>query len=142
VGTRTRGRRGRQPRGLRRLLISDVPLFALLLAAIAGAALLLTEPFENYLDGRARVALLEEQAAALEAQNLQLEQRIEDLDDPLNIELLAREQQGLIRPGEVPYVLIPPEADRPRIVDAPAPAQVDEDDLLTRLLAVLRRVFG
>jgi cell division protein FtsB len=142
VSTRTGGRRAGRPRGLRRLLTSDVPLFALLLAAIAGAALLLTEPFENYLDGRARVALLEQQAAALEAQNLQLEQRLEDLEDPLNIELLAREQQGLIRPGEVPYVLIPPEPDRPRIVDAPAPIQVEEDDLLTRLLAVLRRWTG
>jgi cell division protein FtsB len=116
-------------------------LGALLVGATVLAVWVAAAPFETYVSSRERVAVLEQQAAALEAENARLEQRLDDLDDPLNIELLAREQQGLVRPGEVPYVLAPPEPDRPRIVEAaPAPAEV-EQDVLVRILELLRRLF-
>jgi cell division protein FtsB len=114
-----------------------VLLGILLLGAIALGVLLLAPPFEDYVAARGRVALLEQQAIALENENLRLERRLEDLDDPVIIELLARSQQGLVRPGEVPYVLIPPEVDAPRIVDAPPVADVEED-VLDRILGWIR----
>jgi cell division protein FtsB len=139
VDTATRKRRARRP--VRRLLGADMTLGALLIGAIVLAVWVAAAPFETYVSSRERVAVLEQQAAALEAENARLEQRVIDLDDPLNIELLAREQQGLVREGEVPYVLAPPELDRPRIVEAePAPAQA-EQDVLVRILEVLRRLF-
>jgi cell division protein FtsB len=115
----------------------DVMLGLLLLGAIALGVLVLAPPFEEYLAERERVALLEQQALALENENLRLERRVTDLDDPVTIELLARSQQGLVRPGEVPYVLAVPEVDVPRIVEA-SPVPEVEADLLDRILAWLR----
>ena len=134
---RTRRRRG----VLRRILGGDLLLGLLLLGSIAFGVLLLAQPFEDYVDTRQRVALLEQQALALETENLRLERRIEDLDDPMTVELLARSQQGLVRPGEVPYVLIAPEVEAPRIRDAPEEA-VAEEDVLDRILAWLRTRLG
>jgi cell division protein FtsB len=126
---------------VRRLLGGDLPLVGLLIGAIVLGVLLLVPPFESYVVARQRVALLEQQAALLAAGNQELEGRLADLEDPLIIELLAREQQGFIRPGEVPYVLVPPETERPRIVEAPVDLRTDED-LLDRLLAWLRGRVG
>ena len=136
-----RGRTSRRTRRPRRTRPVDVLLGVLLLGAMALGAMLLVQPFEDYLAQRQRVAVLEQQALALETENLRLERRVEDLDDPVTIELLAREQQGLVREGEVPYVLTPPEVDAPRILDAPEPQRVEED-LLDRILAWIRTFTG
>jgi cell division protein FtsB len=101
--------------GVRRLTRGDRPLLVALAGALALAVVLLSGPAQSYLDGRARVDTLAVKAAALEAENERLGQRAADLEDPGTIELLAREQQGFIRPGEVPYTLVPPEVDRPQI---------------------------
>ncbi len=122
--------------------LADLALGAALVVALLFGATTIAEPLANRREADARVALLEEQRAALAAENARLEQRAEDLEDPLTIELLAREQQGLVRPGEVPYVLIPPESDRPLIVEPPLPVTEAPDGLLDRLLALVRRWTG
>jgi cell division protein FtsB len=132
MGTRERQRRGSAV---------DLLLGGLLLGAIGLGVVLLAPPFEKYVMARQRVSLLEQQALALDTENQRLERRLADLDDPVTIELLARSQQGLVRPGEVPYVLIAPEVDAPRILDAPQQV-VAEEDLLDRLLAWLRARIG
>lgn len=134
----SRGATGR--RGRRRSPV-DLALGVLLLAALGAGAVVLAPPLEGFLAARQRVALLEQQAVALTGENARLERRIDDLDDPLTIELLARRQQGLVRPGEVPYVLLPPEVDAPRIVDAPEPVPA-EATLIDRVLAWLRGFSG
>jgi len=136
MGART-GRRGR----VRRILGGDLLLGILLLGAIGLGVVLLMPPFENYVIGRQRVAVLEQKALALEAENLRLERRIADLDDPVTIELLARSQQGLVRPGEVPYVLIAPEVDAPRILAVPEES-IAEEDILDRILIWIRTRLG
>jgi len=135
---RTSRRRASRPR---RGSAVDLLLGGLLLGALAFGAMMLIDPLEGYLVQRQRVAVLEQQALALEGENLRLERRIEDLDDPVTVELLARAQQGLVRPGEVPYVLTPPPVDAPRILDAPA-VQVVEQDLLDRIVAWIRARTG
>ena len=40
--------------------------------------------------------------------NKKLQRRIERLQDPDFVEQLAREQTGLVRPGEIPYLVMPP----------------------------------
>jgi cell division protein FtsB len=134
-------RRSRSRRPVRRLLGADLTLGVLLVGATVLGVWVAAAPFETYVSSRERVAVLEQQAVALEVENARLEQRITDLDDPLTLELLAREQQGLVRPGEVPYVLTPPETDRPRIVDTAPAAAGTEQDVLGRLLELLRRLF-
>ena len=125
-------------RAARRRAPADLLLGVLLLATLALGVLVLAPPFEDYRAARQRVALLEQQAAALEVENERLASRVEDLDDPVTLELLARQQQGLVRPGDVPYVLTPPEVDAPRIVDVQPVPQVAEDDVLDRILAWIR----
>jgi cell division protein FtsB len=140
MGARRGGTR-REQRRARRTSPVDVLLGVLLLGAVGLGVLLLAPPFEGYLAARQRVAGLEQQAIALENENLRLERRLADLDDPVTIELLARSQQGLVRPGEVPYVLTPPDVDAPRILDVVEGEDV-EDDLLDRLLAWIRAITG
>lgn len=111
-------------RGIKRAVRGDRPLILALLGAVVLSVLMLSGPAQRYLDTRERVDGLAGKADALESANADLEQRQRDLEDPNTIELRAREQQGFIRPGEVPYTLIPPEVDRPRITaprDQPAP---------------------
>ena len=117
---------------------ADLVLGMLLVTTLALGLLVLVPPFEDFRAAQQRVELLEQQAVALEGENERLEARIEDLDDPVTLELLAREQQGLVRSGDVPYVLTAPEVDAPRILDVPPPPQAAEDDVIDRVLAWIR----
>lgn len=47
---------------------------------------------------------IEQQLQELQQRNDELEQEKAKLQDPKNIENVAREQLGLVKPGEVPYV--------------------------------------
>jgi cell division protein FtsB len=108
----------------RAALSGNKPYVVVLLGVLTLGVVLLSGPAQSYLDHRARVEVLELKAEVLEAENERLASRAEALQDDETIELLAREQQGFIRPGEVPYALVPPEVDRPRITeprDGPAP---------------------
>ncbi|MEX2550488.1 MAG: septum formation initiator family protein [Nitriliruptoraceae bacterium] len=112
--------------GLRRAIRGDRPLILALLGVVALGVVIVSSPLQSYLDGRARVAHLSAQADALDEANAELTQRTEDLERDTTIELLAREQLGLVRPGEVAYALSPPEVDRPRITPSrqtPAPEE-------------------
>lgn len=104
----------------------DKPMIVALLVVIALGITMVSGPMQRYLDSSARVDDLEIKAAALEAENEQLRQRKEDLTDEEYVELLAREQQGLVRPGEVPYTLVPPQVDRPRIASRPRVGQTPQ----------------
>jgi cell division protein FtsB len=85
-------------------LAGGVLLFLLLLLGAAGA-----RSARDLAAARAREALLEERIAATEARVAELRRRIARLrDDPVTLERLAREDLGLVRPGDVVLVL-PPE---------------------------------
>jgi cell division protein FtsB len=128
-------RAGRAIRGDRPLLVGLVGLLAI-------SGLVLAAPAQSYLDGRARVQTLEMKADALDEANADLEQRAADLQDPLNLELMARETQGFIAPGEVPYSLVPPEVDRPRITQPRDTASVEAEIWYERAWAEIRGWFG
>lgn len=102
----------------------DRPYLAALLVLLVTSTIMLSGPLQNHLDARERVEHLEEKLAVLEAENERLGARRDDLHDPETIELMAREELGLIRPGEVAYAVVPPELDRPRI----APPRDPEPD--------------
>lgn len=104
----------------------DRPLVLGLLAVIALGAGMLVGPLQSYLDARERVEVLELQDQVLSEEVTRLRQRVQDLDDPEHIELLAREQQGFIWPGEVPYRIVPPEQGRPQIAEVHPLAQPTE----------------
>lgn len=103
---------------LRRFVLGDRPYIAALVVILVLSVLMLAEPVNRHLEGRERIALLEQQRDALEVEIERLEARAADLDEPEQIELIAREQLGLVREGEVPYVVVLPETERPEIVPA------------------------
>ena len=103
------------------------PLLVVLLAAVGLSVVMLSGPFERYADGRTRVEASRSTAEALDEEIARLQARVEQLEDPENLELLAREQQGMIRPGEVAYTLVPPAIDRP-VISAPRTNEGDAAD--------------
>lgn len=96
---------------LRRAFAGDRPFLLGFLVLLVMGVTVISAPLRSYLDQRDRVELLEEQAAVLEQANAGLQQRAEDLTDPQAQELMARERFGYIFPGEVPYVVVPPQRD-------------------------------
>ena len=111
---------------VRRAMAGDRPFLLGLLVLLVLGVMVLSGPLRSYLDQRDRVDLLQRQLAVLEDANAELAQRATDLRDPAYRELLARERYGYVRPGEVPYVVVPPERDtseigEPLTVDAPEP---------------------
>lgn len=82
---------------------------------------ILSGPIDQFFAGRDRVDLLERQLAALDTENERLQERAEDLRDPAQVELHAREQQGWHEPGEVPFVIVPPDSNEPLVDEAIPP---------------------
>jgi cell division protein FtsB len=120
----------------------DKPYVVVLLGVVALGVVLLSGPAQSYLDHRARVEVLELKAEVLEAENERLSSRAEALQDDQTIELLAREQQGFIRPGEVPYALVPPEVDRPRITEPRGEPEPEPAAWYERMWGSLQSLFG
>lgn len=87
-----------------------------IVAALAFSAALLVGPAQRYFDAQARLGVLELKDEVLHAEIARLEGRIDDLHDPARIELIAREQHGFVRPGELAYTIVPPDAERQQIV--------------------------
>jgi cell division protein FtsB len=71
-------------------------------------------PLRTFLAERARIASLEQRAHELKHDNASLEQTIARLHDPAYLERLARECLGMVRPGEVSFLIVPSDrAGRP-----------------------------
>ena len=88
------------------------PVWALLLLVALAVTLAGIFPFRQILSQERAVSFTEEKLQALEEENARLEADIERLKTPIEIERLARERFGLVRPGEVGFVVdwqAPPE---------------------------------
>jgi cell division protein FtsB len=96
VGIRSRFSLGRGP---------GIVAFLLVVGLLLAMAI---EPARQLLAQRARVDAMESDLAKIERLNDQLQERIDRLKDPDYIEQQARAQSGLVHPGEIPYVVMPP----------------------------------
>lgn len=85
-----------------------------LLAIMIGVLALSVAPAQMYFEQTAELARFEQQAAALERRNEALAARAEQLRDHAFLERLARQCLGMVKPGEVAFVVVPKEG-------APAP---------------------
>lgn len=66
-------------------------------------------PFRQILAQRESVEVAVTKLDALRQENMRLEQQIQALQTPQEVERMAREQFGLVRPGEISYVAVVPE---------------------------------
>jgi len=106
----TRGKTATPPHTAHHARVRLTPRAAVLVFSVFLVAMFAIAPARAYLEQRAELRQLEQQAAALAASNDELRSRIADLNDPRTLERLARECLGMVMPGETAYVVIP--ADR------------------------------
>jgi cell division protein FtsL len=81
-------------------------VFVGLVAGILGGVF----PFRQMFAHHRQVDAAEQQLADLQTANAELEEEIAKLQSPVEIERIAREQFGLVRPGETGYVVEVPDA--------------------------------
>lgn len=84
---------------------AQVVALLLLLGLLAAMAV---GPFKQLLEQRNRISSVTAQLEELESNNAELQTTIDRLQDPDYIEQEARARAGLIRPGEIPFVVMPP----------------------------------
>ncbi|MGI8707682.1 MAG: FtsB family cell division protein [Actinomycetota bacterium] len=115
-----------------------VLLLILLILCLAGAMLI--EPTRQLLEQRQRIAGVTQDLRQLRSSNKHLDKRIERLNDPDYLEQQAREQIGLVRPGEVTYRVMPPaRTERQGLVrkKAAVPAEEQPQSWLERLASFI-----
>jgi hypothetical protein len=76
-------------------------------ACVVAALAVFVFPTRAFLDQRAATNDTQARIDALAEQNEVMEERIARLDDPEEIERLAREQYNLVLPGEEAYAVLP-----------------------------------
>jgi cell division protein FtsB len=86
----------------------------ILLAIVIGVLVLSVAPARMYFEQQAELAHFRHEAAVLERKNGALAARAAQLRDRTFLERLARQCLGMVKPGEVAFVVVPKEG-------APAP---------------------
>jgi len=83
------------------------PRATILTLIVAALLLYMVGPLRTYLGQRDRLVQLQRQTQMLQGQNARLEQEIRRLNDPAYLERLARERLGMVKPGEIGFVVVP-----------------------------------
>ena len=83
-----------------------------ILIALVGITvyLLAVFPARSYLIQRGQVKNTISQVRAVEKSNQVLQEKINSMNSPSEIETIARSQYGLVKPGEKAFVVLPPTA--------------------------------
>lgn len=102
-----------------RVLVSERTrryLFWLFILAVVVVILIWAiQPIRLWLDQREELSTKQQELTNIESSNSALEQRAEALQTPEQIELIARQNFGLIREGEEAYAVLPAAPDPLRI---------------------------
>ena len=107
---------------------------ALMILLLGAAFLTQVVPYGQIVESRRAVAAAEDQLAALEAENSQLEADVAALGTEAEIEKLAREKLGYVKPGETAYVVLdPPSVPQSEAEAAPEPEPVEEPTWVERV---------
>jgi cell division protein FtsB len=101
-------------------------ILGLLLASVVlvGVLFLFVLPGRTYLAQRRTVAAAETRVKVLSQANAQLEQQAKRLQTDAEIERIARQQYGMVKPGEVPYAILPPKQPPAPAPPPPRPKKV------------------
>jgi cell division protein FtsB len=79
----------------------------LLLLVCIGLLFAFVYPTRTFLDQRDQMNRARQQLSVLDRENAKLADDAERLQDDAEIERIARERYGLVRPGERPFVIVP-----------------------------------
>lgn len=91
----------------------------MMLAVVSiGALFVLFFPMRQLVHQRSDIASLEQRLAALRTENDRLSRDVDRLSDPKELEVLARERLGLVRPGERAYFIEPVKPKHPPVQEA------------------------
>ena len=83
------------------------PKAAILSVVLMVLLLYMMVPLRSFLEQRARLADLRQQATTLQQQQARLLNQIAELQDPDYLQRIARECLGMVRPGEIAFVIVP-----------------------------------
>jgi len=100
----TGAKRPASPKVRRRRSVLVTLLFGLLLLGFLFA---FVYPTRTYLKQRDQIQASQERLGILQRETTALERDTKRLGGDAEVERIAREQYGLVRPGETPYVLVP-----------------------------------
>ena len=81
--------------------------YGLAVLVLAGAALMFMSPVRTVIDQGNQISAAHRQIQGLNAENNQLKQEIGALQTPADIEQIARQDYGLVQPGEQAYGVVP-----------------------------------
>lgn len=101
-----------------RAVAAKVLLPALLVMALLAALVYSVFPTRTWLDQLAQITELETRLVAIEEANQALEARKVTLSTEAEIERIARQDHGLVRPGEEAYAVLPPAPEAVRLPQA------------------------
>ena len=90
---------------VRRLVSGDRPYVLAFFVLLVVLAMMIVGPLQSYTSAAERVHDLQVTQVELARTVADLEARKERLEDPEQIELLARQRLGLVKPGEIPFVV-------------------------------------
>jgi cell division protein FtsL len=91
---------------------------ALFLVVLVGLLFAFVYPTRTFLDQRHQTDKARSQLEVLQAENARLARESKRLSTDSEIERLAREKYGLVKPGERPFVILP----APSSTTAPLPS--------------------
>jgi cell division protein FtsB len=94
---------------------------ALFLVVLVGLLFAFVYPTRTFLDQRDETNKARAQLEVLQSENARLSRESNRLSTDSEIERLAREKYGLVKPGERPFVILPAPTT-PTTVPAPAPS--------------------
>ncbi len=101
-------------------------VFATLLFLLMGAAFLTqVVPYRQIIDSQRRVDSARAELGALQAENEMLQADVDALGTTEEIEKLAREKLGYVRPGETSFVVLDPMDSNSKLNPEVEPTQVE-----------------
>lgn len=77
-------------------------------ALAAAAVLILAPPVRGWWSQRTEISTAQSDLGAVQADNEVLQERLERIGDPAELERIARRDLGLVREGEESYTVLPP----------------------------------
>lgn len=116
----------RGPGRLRRSTGGHRPFVLAFVVLVVAVSALVLGPLQRYTAAADRVEALDATREQLSQQVDRLEDRRATLEDPEELELIARTELGLVKPGEIPFVVVSPddqvvEQVRPEPIDVAPP---------------------